>query len=94
MTSPIKDYGWEPVPRSFEQLLASRIEIKKAEPLKVEDIKLPNTKLAGDIIEYARKELPAETFNHSMRVFYYGMPYLFDCMITSLMSSCGKKEER
>ncbi|KAI9691779.1 MAG: hypothetical protein M1822_007851 [Bathelium mastoideum] len=72
MTNPIKDYGWEAVPRSFERLLASRPEIKKAEPVKVEDIKVPDTQLAKSVVDYARRELREETFNHSMRVFYYG----------------------
>ena len=73
MSNPLKDYGWESVPRSFETLLASRPEIKKAEPVKVEEIEFPDTKLAKAVVEYAQKELPEPTFNHSKRVFYYGM---------------------
>lgn len=76
MSNPIKDFGWEPVPRSFETLLGSRKEVKKAEPIKVDEIELPNTKLAQEIIDYAKKELPEPTFNHSKRVFYYGIPCL------------------
>ncbi|KAL9062160.1 MAG: hypothetical protein Q9157_009173 [Trypethelium eluteriae] len=73
MSNPIKDYGWEPVPRSFNQLLATRPEQnKKAEPIQVDSIELPETKLAQDILDYARKELSEPTFNHSMRVYYYG----------------------
>ena len=74
MSNPIQDYGWEAQPRSFEALLASRVAPRKAEPVKINDIKVPNTKLARDVAEYTRKEYEEQTFNHCMRVFYYGNP--------------------
>lgn len=72
MSSAIKDHGWEAQPRSLEKLLASRIAPKKAEPIKANDIKVPNTKLAKDVTEYTRREYEEKTFNHCMRVFCYG----------------------
>ena len=46
--------------------------IKDPQPQLVQDIILPDTALAKSIMEYARRELPEQTFNHSMRVYYYG----------------------
>lgn len=73
MTSPIEKHGWTAVPRSLEKLLAERHEKREPWPLKVEDISLPDGELVGKVMEYARSHLPAQTFNHSMRVFFYGM---------------------
>ncbi|KFY73657.1 hypothetical protein V499_06279 [Pseudogymnoascus sp. VKM F-103] len=69
----IKTYGFAALPRSTAALLASRVDPKQPTELGVDDIPLPDSPLAGKVVEYARKELPVETFNHSMRVFYYGI---------------------
>lgn len=73
MTSPIEKHGWTAVSRSLEKLLAERHDKREPWPLKVEDISLPDGELVGKVMEYARSHLPAQTFNHSMRVFFYGM---------------------
>jgi cyanamide hydratase len=70
----IKTYGFSALPRSTTALLASRVDPKQPTELTVEDIPLPESPLVEKVVEYARRELPVETFNHSMRVFYYGMP--------------------
>ncbi|KAI6791083.1 cyanamide hydratase [Hortaea werneckii] len=72
MTSPIEKHGWTAVSRSLEKLLAERHDKREPWPLKVEDISLPDGELVGKVMEYARSHLPAQTFNHSMRVFFYG----------------------
>lgn len=41
-------------------------------PQLVKDITLPDTSIIKAAMEYAKAELPTQTFNHSMRVFYYG----------------------
>ena len=67
--------GWSAVPRSQVKLLA---ELENPEPVKisVDDIPVPNSDIAKKTLEYAKKELPEKTFNHSMRVWYYGkLPY-------------------
>ncbi|KFZ11728.1 hypothetical protein V502_07430 [Pseudogymnoascus sp. VKM F-4520 (FW-2644)] len=69
----IKAYGFTAYPRSTAALLASRVDPKQPHELSVEDIPLPNTPLVTAVLEYAKRELPVETFNHSMRVFYYGI---------------------
>lgn len=73
----IKLYGFAALPRSTSALLGSRVDPKEATELGVDDIPIPNSPLVTAVLEYAKKELPVETFNHSMRVFYYGMPSLF-----------------
>ncbi|ELR02912.1 hypothetical protein VC83_02667 [Pseudogymnoascus destructans] len=69
----IKAYGFSALPRSTAALLASRVDSKQPTELSVVDIPLPDSPLVTKVIEYGRKELPVETFNHSMRVFYYGI---------------------
>lgn len=46
---------------------------KSPVPQLVKDTPLPDTPLTKVSMEYAKAELPAHTFNHSMRVYYYGM---------------------
>ena len=43
-------------------------------------IKLPGSPLVKAVHEYVKKELPIETFNHSMRVYYYGTTHLWDLL--------------
>jgi len=79
MSNPaIETYGWTAVPRKFETLLSqSNAESAgPAKPLSVASIPLPDSPLAQAVHEYAKKELAIETFNHSMRVFYYGQAIL------------------
>jgi cyanamide hydratase len=66
-------YGWTAFPRKVETLLASRTETKTPLPVTIEDVPLPSSALASAIHEYAKKELAPETFNHSLRVYYYGI---------------------
>ena len=70
----IKAYGFTALPRPMDALIASRKDPKPPIPLTTEDIPIPSSPLVTAILKYAKHELPVETFNHSMRVFYYGMP--------------------
>lgn len=63
--------GWAEVPRSFTKSLAEVDKNKQAE-LSVSDASPPSTDLAKKIRDFAKQELPEKTFNHSMRVWYYG----------------------
>lgn len=72
MNDPITTHGWTARPRDVSILLTGKKNIKSPEPVKVENISLPDTQLAKAVMEYAKQELREETFNHSMRVFYYG----------------------
>ncbi|KAH0566343.1 hypothetical protein GP486_000249 [Trichoglossum hirsutum] len=73
MSNPIRDYGFSALPRDPAVILQGRKNNRNPLPVAVSDIELPDTPLAKAVLEYAKKELREETFNHSMRVFYYGM---------------------
>jgi cyanamide hydratase len=71
MAEPIDANGWTPVPRSMDQLLA-HVKAADTQPYTVDEIALPQSRAARAAEEYAKEHLPLPTFNHSMRVFYYG----------------------
>jgi hypothetical protein len=73
MADPIKAYGWTAMPRKVETLLATRTTVQPPAPVSIKEITLPDSPLAKAVHEYAKKELAPETFNHSVRVYYYGM---------------------
>jgi hypothetical protein len=73
MSNPaIEKYGWTAVPRKVETLLQQSEASGPAHPISVSSIKLPDSPLVKVVHEHAKKELAIETFNHSMRVYYYG----------------------
>jgi cyanamide hydratase len=63
--------GWAAMPRSFTKSLAAVDKNKQAEP-SVSDANPPSTDLAKKVHDFAKQQLPEKTFNHSMRVWYYG----------------------
>lgn len=65
----VEEYGWTATPCDASQLKLSAPPV----PLLVKDRPLPDTAVAKASMEYAKAELPAHTFNHSLRVYYYGM---------------------
>ncbi|MCJ1465188.1 hypothetical protein MMC07_003804 [Pseudocyphellaria aurata] len=71
MPDAIISYGWTAKSRDPKHFLTEKAS-KDPAPLTVEGIRLPDSPLAKRVLEYAEQELNAGTFNHSMRVFYYG----------------------
>jgi hypothetical protein len=69
-------HGWTAVPRSQSKIIAD-LEDPKPANIVVEDIQVPDSDVARKTYEYAKKELPEKTFNHSMRVYYYGTYALY-----------------
>lgn len=65
-------HGWTAQPRDVAVFLGHKNRLKEPAPQTVDSIAFPATPLAKAVLEYARKELREETFNHSMRVYYYG----------------------
>jgi cyanamide hydratase len=63
-------YGFEAVPRDPEKLLKDGTAESPYVP--IDAMATPDTKLAQAVEEYVRKELSHETYNHSMRVYFYG----------------------
>lgn len=74
MSSPstLETHGWTAQPRDVSAFLGAKERLKAPEYQAVDSIPLPNTPLAKAVLDYAKKELREETFNHSMRVYYYG----------------------
>lgn len=66
-------YGWTAQPRDVSVFLGDKKVLNEPVSQTVDNISLPATPLAKAALEYARKELSEETFNHSMRVYYYGI---------------------
>lgn len=69
----IKSFGWTAKPRDPTVFLEGKKNLKEPVPQTVDSIRIPDTNLAQTILEYAKIELSAATYNHSMRVYYYGM---------------------
>jgi cyanamide hydratase len=72
MSNPIEQFGFTAVPRSLDKLIADQSSGATSKAVKVDDIELPSTPLAKSIQAYAKEHLPRQTYNHSMRVYYYG----------------------
>ena len=67
-------HGWTAMPRDVSVFLGDTKGLKAPLPQTVDSIAFPTTPLARAVLDYAREELREETFNHSMRVYYYGTP--------------------
>lgn len=72
MANNNETYGWTAVPRSQPAFFSSH-KPQEAKPVKVSELETPSGPVMRQVQEYAKKNLPEETYNHSMRVFYYGM---------------------
>lgn len=64
----VDEYGWTSTPCDASQLKLS----KPPTPQLIKDLRFPHTAVAKASVEYANSELPLHTYNHSMRVYYYG----------------------
>lgn len=77
MSNPaIEKYGWTAVPHKVSSLLEQSESKGPAPTIDISSVPLPSSPLSKAVHEYAQRELPVETFNHSMRVFYYGSAIL------------------
>lgn len=77
MSDPIKAYGWTAQARDPKVFLRESRLFTTPSPVLVESVRLPDTPLANNVLSYAQEELNIGTFNHSMRVFYYGDAYTY-----------------
>jgi hypothetical protein len=70
----IKKFGWTAVPHAQSVLLK---DVSPWDPANytVAEIKIPDSDVAKKAVQYAKEHLPEQTFNHSMRVYYYGEQY-------------------
>jgi cyanamide hydratase len=68
-------HGWTAVPVDAKAVLNGGPYINKPEPLLVKDIPFPSDDpIVSKVREYVQEQLPPHTFNHSMRVYYFGNP--------------------
>jgi hypothetical protein len=67
-------FGWAAVPRSHAKALYE-VDKNIHANLDLDRVKVPDTPVAKRVLEYAESALPERTFNHSMRVWYYGMGF-------------------
>lgn len=73
MSNSVQDFGFTALPRDPNVILDGKKSLTDPRPLSVNDIPVPITPLARKVQEYAKAELRPETYNHSMRVYYFGM---------------------
>ena len=66
--------GWTAMPADAGTIFGDRPYINEPGPLSIKEIEFPyNNPVVAKTLDYAKKTLHAETFNHSMRVYYDGM---------------------
>lgn len=73
----IEKYGYTPVPRDPEVLFeghptASPPNVQQA-AWKLDELPFPDTPLVQDSKYFVKKELNPQTYNHSHRVYLYGV---------------------
>ncbi|KAK0765802.1 hypothetical protein N5P37_001740 [Trichoderma harzianum] len=67
----IAQNGWSSLPLDPSQLWGGKPFRNIPGPILVDDIKFPEDPIAVEVQKYAKEMLPMQTFNHSMRVFYF-----------------------
>ena len=66
--------GWTSMPANAGAIFGDRPFINKPDELSLSGIKFPSDDpVVSKTSKYAKEVLHPETFNHSMRVFFYGM---------------------
>ncbi|KAL4957539.1 hypothetical protein BDW69DRAFT_180464 [Aspergillus filifer] len=75
MSNSITEYGLTPVPANTTTLFTqANITTKLPAPaISPSETPVPSSPLCTRIKDYARSHLPEPTFNHSMRVYHYGL---------------------
>ncbi|RAH77869.1 cyanamide hydratase [Aspergillus japonicus CBS 114.51] len=70
----VKANGWTSTPADAGAIFNDQSFLQKVKPLSLDAIKFPaDNPVVAKTTEYASAVLHPETFNHSMRVYYYGM---------------------
>ncbi|KAB2102311.1 Cyanamide hydratase [Alternaria gaisen] len=66
--------GWTAVPVSALKIFQARGQLSPPFVIEIEDVYFPSDNpLVAEAQNFAKTRLSAETYNHSMRVFYWGM---------------------
>jgi cyanamide hydratase len=70
---PIAEHGWTAVPVDPDAIFKGKPYLHKPSPFLVKDIHFPSDDpIVAKAQAYAEEHLPRQTYNHSMRVFYFG----------------------
>lgn len=64
------EYGFNPVPRSQTKILEGYH--KESLYIPIGDIEIPDSPVVRAVDKYVKAELSPETYNHSVRVYFYG----------------------
>jgi hypothetical protein len=74
MSDEIRSYGWTAVPRDRSNVPSAKEAAAPQTNAAAVDITgiWPDNELTKKAREYAKRELPTETYNHSLRVYAYG----------------------
>lgn len=77
--------GWTAVSRDAGKIFPKGLHSNKPSPLLVSDIAFPSDdRIVQETIKYAQEKLPRQTFNHSMRVYYFGKAPLSSILTSSI----------
>lgn len=68
----IAEYGWTSLSCDPAQWGENKSYNKEPVTQLCNEVEMPATPLVTAAMEHVKRELPEHTFNHSMRVFYYG----------------------
>lgn len=72
-SEPTSLYGFTPVLSSASALLKIDPPVSAPVAITVAETPVPSTPLAQRVNTYARAHLPTPTYNHSLRVYHYGI---------------------
>ncbi|KAI1818711.1 hypothetical protein GGS20DRAFT_526584 [Poronia punctata] len=74
----IAKHGWTAVPRDANVIFKTK-SITKPSSLKTTDVHFPDDdRVVAEVQRYAKAHLTEQTYNHSMRVFYWGYSIIKD----------------
>lgn len=72
--------GWTSTPANAGAIFGDQPFTNKPESLYLTDIKFPfDDPTVAKTLKYSKETLHPETFNHSMRVYFYGMLDVMHC---------------
>jgi cyanamide hydratase len=74
MANEVQANGWTAVPVSGKQIIEARGAISSPGPLKIKDVHFPlEDPIIVEAQSFVKGKLSPEAYNHSMRVYYWGM---------------------
>ncbi len=76
-SDPVAEHGWTAVPLDPNAIFKGKPYLNPPTPLLVRDMPFPSDDpIVVQAQQYAKEQLPQQTYNHGMRVYYWGR-YLY-----------------